>query len=155
MWIIQGRLIFYFSDYRTTRRCSGEYFNRVIFCGKWQLFHSQYQAIQICCIDVPHVCDHNSKGSALIKKSKTCGPPPLVTVSGETHIASIWKAVSARRRLLYQTNYKNIILEMLFLSYKRANETMKTCWYFVPNVWLVFVWVTQTFGKSWSFWKRN
>ena len=55
---------------------------------------------------------HNSETKAQIKKLKTCGPPPLVIVSGETNIALIWKAVLARQYLLYQTNYKNIILEI-------------------------------------------
>ena len=33
-------------------------------------FPVKYQAIQICCIDVPHVCNHNSNGRAWIKKAK-------------------------------------------------------------------------------------
>ena len=64
-------------------------------------------------MDVPHVWGHNWETEAQIKKLETCGPPPLVIVSGETNIALIWKAVLARRHLLYQTNYKNtIILEI-------------------------------------------
>ena len=67
-------------------------------------------------MDVPHVWGHNSETKAQIKKLKTCGPHPLVVVSGETNIASNLKTVSARRRLLYQTNYKNIILEIRPIS---------------------------------------
>ena len=37
---------------------------------------------------------------------------PLVLVSWETNIVSILKGVSARRRLLYKTSYKNILLEI-------------------------------------------
>ena len=33
-------------------------------------FTVKYQATQICCINVPHVCYHNSKGRAWIKKAK-------------------------------------------------------------------------------------
>ena len=63
-------------------------------------------------MDVPHVWGYNSETKARIKKLKTCGPPPLVIVSAETNIVLIWKAVLARQYLLYQTNYKNIMLEI-------------------------------------------
>ena len=63
-------------------------------------------------MDVPHVWGYNSETQARIKKLKTCGPPPLVIVSAETNIVLIWKAVLARQYLLYQTNYKNIMLEI-------------------------------------------
>ena len=41
-------------------------------------------------------------------------PPPYVVLMGDTTIATIRKAIAARRRLLSKTNYKNIILEILY-----------------------------------------
>ena len=63
-------------------------------------------------MDVPHVWGYNSETKARIKKLKTCGPPPLVIVSAETNIVLIWKAVLACRYRLYQTSFKNLILEI-------------------------------------------
>ena len=40
-------------------------------------------------MDVPNVWGHKSEAKVQIEKLKTCGPPPLVIVSGETNIASI------------------------------------------------------------------
>ena len=50
-------------------------------------------------MDVPDVWGHNSETKAQIKKLKSCWPPPVVIVSGETNIAP-WGAILARRRLL-------------------------------------------------------
>ena len=78
-------------------------------------------------MDVPHVWGHNAETKAQIKKLKTCWPPPLVIVSGETNIASIWRAISARRRLLSKTNYKNIILEILIIAFWQKKSRKHNC----------------------------
>ena len=75
----------------------------------FQSFHSPW-------MDERHVWGLNLETRAQIKRLKTCGP--LVIVWGKTNIASIWEAVSARRRLLYQTNYKKIIRDILWLHFK-------------------------------------
>ena len=58
-------------------------------------------------MDVPHIWGHNSETKAQIKKLKTCGPPPLVIVSGETNIASIWGAASFALNQLPKYNIRD------------------------------------------------
>ena len=55
----------------------------------WKCIDSWYQLFLSPWMDVPHVWGHNSEMKAQIKKLKTCGPPPLVIVSGETNIAMV------------------------------------------------------------------
>ena len=51
-----------------------------------------------------YVLDYYSKGRAQIKKGNHGRPPPLVVVSGETNIAMVHAAVSARRQVYYVLN---------------------------------------------------